>query len=371
MTQSSAAALRPSLGIIGFGRFGKALAELAQTVGISVRAWDAAPEHEKSPRHKLLAGSLAELCEQSTMLALAMPVGAIEKALEALAPLLRPDHICFDVGSVKSKPLALFNEYVEGVCPWVCTHPLFGPVSLARGQKPLRVVVCPDGGHVAAQRAVESLYERLGCEIHERSVAEHDQFMAETHAMAFYVAKGLLDMGINPDAHLSPPSFQGMLHSVQAVQADAGHLFYTIQQDNPYSSSARERLRLALTSIEEQLEQPHQPTSSARLAIPQATANIPNLAAERELIDEVDRELLQLLARRNRIALRAGQAKAAQGKPVRDPGREQALLQTRREWAAEQGLEPDDTRALFEWIMGQSRRLQAQAKSAGSGESEA
>jgi hypothetical protein len=46
--------------------------------------------------------------------------------------------------------------------PWVATHPLFGPASLARGERPLRVVVCPNPLHPEPVRRVVALFDRLG-----------------------------------------------------------------------------------------------------------------------------------------------------------------------------------------------------------------
>jgi len=73
--------------------------------------------------------------------------------------------------------------------------------------------------------------------------------MARTHALAFFIAKGLVNMGVDDDMSVAPPSFQGLKHMVAAVRGDAGHLFAAIQQENPFAAEARSRLLESLESI--------------------------------------------------------------------------------------------------------------------------
>jgi chorismate mutase len=85
-------------------------------------------------------------------------------------------------------------------------------------------------------------------------------------------------------------------------------------------------------------------------------------------IDEIDRELLRLLNRRARLALKVGQLKRAAGLPCCDPDRERVVLSTLRQ--ANTG--PLDSRAvtkLFRRIIGESRRVETQVPAAEEGES--
>src|SRR6185436_3365088 len=113
----------------------------------------------------LRADSLEELASSSEALLLAVPVPELRAAAERLRPFARADHVVFDVGSVKSIPVAALREVFGTAVPWVGTHPLFGPASLARGERPLRVVVCPNPVHPEAERRVVALFERIGCQI--------------------------------------------------------------------------------------------------------------------------------------------------------------------------------------------------------------
>ena len=73
------------------------------------------------------------------------------------------------------------------------------------------------------------------------------------------------------------------------------------------------------------------------------------------MIDELDQELLLLLARRAELALRAARAKAEAGRGVRDPRREEALLGARRERAESLGLDPEGVAEIFRAVLNLSR----------------
>ena len=160
----------------------------------------------------------------------------------------------FDVGSVKLGPGAVMDELLGAEIPHVGAHPLFGPLSLARGDKPLRVVVCPCAGHAEAAARTAGLLRTLDCEVIDLDAASHDRAMARTHAMAFFVAKGLIDFGVDDAMMLAPPSFQGMRRMLDAVRGDAGHLFATIQRENPFAAQARADLLTALAAVHRQLQ---------------------------------------------------------------------------------------------------------------------
>jgi chorismate mutase len=84
-----------------------------------------------------------------------------------------------------------------------------------------------------------------------------------------------------------------------------------------------------------------------------------NIEYWRTEIDEVDRELLRLLNRRARLAIKVGALKRAAGKPCSDPDRERLVLTTLQQ--ANTG--PLDSRAvakLFRRIIGESRRVEMQ-----------
>jgi len=304
---------------------------------------------------------MTELLSGGRFVVVAVPLERFESVLLELSSRVTPSQVVVDVGSVKVMPSALMSQHFGNAQPWVATHPLFGPASLARGERPLRVVVCPNLEHPQPVAEVEEFLRAIGCETLRMSAEAHDQEMALTHALAFFVAKGMLDVGVPSNPAHAPPSFQGMAKSIEAVRVDAGHLLPALHRFNPYAATARHELLRALRAIDAALDAPS-PVLPAReatsLAIPDLGDLSPALKETRELVDELDQELVALLARRAVLSRRAGQSKAALGVAVKDPGREARVLEARRRWAQGFGLDPDAVEDIFHAILYFSRAIQ-------------
>jgi prephenate dehydrogenase len=301
------------------------------------------------------------LIDANDLLVLAMPVPALEGALRDLRPHLRPDHLVFDVGSVKVGPCGLLDAHLGAAIPHVGTHPLFGPVSLARAERPLRVVLCPSAHHPAAATTVEGLFQGLGCEVLRQSAEDHDRVMATTHALTFFIAKGLLAVGAGAELPFTPPSFHAIARTLESVREDAGHLFAALQNENPFASGAREGLLEALAAIHRSLAEAAESGGGEHLSIPDLGARSPALQEARDHIDALDQELVGLLARRTELVLRAGRAKAELNLPIHDPEREASQLQARRDWAKAAGLDATEVEEVFRAVLRSSRAAQGHA----------
>lgn len=239
----------PRVAVLGYGRFGKAFAELLLQAGHPVQVFD---PHATVPA-ELAAPSLVAATADARWIVLAMPVPHLRAALPALRPLLHAGQTVFDVGSVKLHPCALMDELLGTDIPHLGTHPLFGPLSLARGDRPRRVVLCPAAAHPQAAARAGELFRALDCEVIVQDPASHDRAMAGTHALAFFIAKGLIGMGVDEGMAMAPPSFQGLQRMLEAVRGDAGHLFGAIQRENPFAAEARAELLAELTRVHRQL----------------------------------------------------------------------------------------------------------------------
>lgn len=349
--------------LLGFGRFGRALASLVTDAGLTLRAYD--PQADVPV--ELRAASPAEAVQGAELVVVAVPVPRLRQTLVDLRAHLAPGQVVLDVGSVKVGPAEAMAEVLGAAIPWVATHPLFGPLSLALAERPLRVVLCPapaSFGHAAAAERVARLYERIGCEVIEQTPEGHDRVMAHTHALTFFVAKGMIDAGAGMEVPFAPPSFQAIARTIETVRSDAGHLFAAIARENPFAGEARKQLLGALSAIDRALDAAaateDAPTSESagRFAIPGLGERSPELRQTREHIDAVDKELVRLLAQRAQLSQRAAKAKAAMGAPVLDASRENEVLAARRAWASELKLDAEGVAEVFQAIMTMSRRAQ-------------
>jgi prephenate dehydrogenase len=358
----------PHVAILGYGRFGRALGALLSEAGLPHRAHDPLVDVPAEFR----ADTLRDLVSDASFVIVAVPVPRIRSSLLDLRPHLRPSSltgelpIVLDVGSVKVIPEGAMNEVLGAEIPWVGTHPLFGPVSLALAERPLRVVLCPapGGRHADAAARVRRLYEDIGCEVIEQTSEGHDRVMAHTHALTFFVAKGMIDAGAGMEVPFAPPSFQAIARTIETVRSDAGHLFTAIARDNPFAAEARKQLVQSLSAIDRALDaqvgpaEGQSPDSTGRFAIPDLGERSPELRQAREHIDAVDHEIVRLLAQRAGLVQRAARAKAFLGAPVLDGNRELEVMAARKEWAAELKLDAEGVADVFRAIMTLSRRAQ-------------
>lgn len=282
------------LGVVGYGRFGRALCELGREHGCSVSAFD--PRSEVPAEHA--ARDLAELASRAAIVVVCVPVDALSASLAALRPHVDERHLVLDVSSVKCEPARRLDAELGDV-PHAATHPLFGPDSLARGERPLRVVVCPRGEHDAAAARATRFWRSLDCDVIEQTAEEHDRAMARSHALAFFLARGLMELGLGDGGAFTPPSFEAIERTIDAVRSDAGHLYETIQRGNPFAAEARGELLEALGRLHEELLRPaperagDDPALAPSSASPSAHERDP-----RDLLAELDGELLELLRRR-------------------------------------------------------------------------
>jgi prephenate dehydrogenase len=301
----------------------------------------------------LRAGTLAEAVGGAGLVVLAMPVGAMRAVLQELRPHLTPAQTVIDVGSVKVRPVQVLASVLGRDIPWAGTHPLFGPASLARGDRPRRTVVCPNELHPEAVRKARELFERLECEVTEMTPDAHDTLMARTHVLTFFLAHGLMRAETGKGLPFAPPSFQPLARLVEYASTEVPHLLGVVQSENPYGRDARVGLMDALMRLHLELEAAK---ASEELAAPESLPTPPGLGEIRERIDAVDHELVRLLERRARLVQEAARVKAESGLPFPDAAREASLLKLRRQWASEQKVDADAVEDVFRAVLRFSRR---------------
>ena len=89
---------------------------------------------------------------------------------------------------------------------------------------------------------------------------------------------------------------------------------------------------------------------------------VEGLAALRTRIEQIDRDLIDLIAERAEIAREVGELKRQLGLPVLDPSREAAVVRRAGTLAREAGLPDEDVRYLFWHLVGLCRRAQLEGE---------
>ncbi len=89
-----------------------------------------------------------------------------------------------------------------------------------------------------------------------------------------------------------------------------------------------------------------------------AIAAATELAKVRDEIEQIDREIIALLARRVTLGKQTGDLKRIAGLPILDPTREAAVIRRVAGAARDAGLPAEQVREVFWQIVGMSRRVQ-------------
>ncbi|MDP4022577.1 prephenate dehydrogenase/arogenate dehydrogenase family protein [Methylobacterium sp. NEAU 140] len=236
MSSSAIVPLRPPVGLVGYGAFGRLIARhLAPHV--AVRAHDpGVPAAAFGP--DAVAAELREVARCPVVI-LATPVSALAEAVAALAPHLRPGTLVVDVGSVKTIPAGILREGLPAHVEILATHPLFGPQSAAAGIRGLKIAVCPVRGR-RGLRAAAFLRRVLGLDVILTTPEAHDREMAAVQGLTHLIAKVLVEMEPLP-TRMTTRSFDLIMQAVGMVRHDAPEVFRAIERDNPFAADVRGR----------------------------------------------------------------------------------------------------------------------------------
>jgi len=236
MPSTNISAFRPSLGIVGFGAFGRLMAQHLRP-HFRLCAFDPA----------VPSGCCADGIEMDSLavvagcpvVVLAVPVNRLADTARAISPHLQPDALVLDVGSVKLVPADIMLRELPPHVRIVATHPLFGPQSARGGIAGLKVAVCPvrggDGSRVGA-----FLRRALGLHVIMTTPDAHDREAAMVQGLTHLIAKVLVQMEPLPSC-MTTRSFDLLTQGEGMVRHDAPEVFQAIEQANPYARKVRRR----------------------------------------------------------------------------------------------------------------------------------
>lgn len=150
---------------------------------------------------------IGEAVSGADMVLLAVPLGAMENCMRAMAGSLAADAVITDVGSAKASVVAAaeaaFGQLPAGFVPG---HPIAGneqsgvEASMAHLYQGRRVILTPlDTSSPDAVTKVREMWEQAGASVDEMAVAHHDQVLAATSHLPHVLAYSLVDTLLNTD----------------------------------------------------------------------------------------------------------------------------------------------------------------------------
>ncbi|MDO8480466.1 MAG: prephenate dehydrogenase/arogenate dehydrogenase family protein [Nanoarchaeota archaeon] len=228
--------MKPSIGIIGQGRFGT-LAKTWISSGFKVVACDK-------------GGNLEKACKQDIVL-LCVPISSLEDLLHEIRPFLRPGTLVIDVCSVKEHPMNLMRKLLPKSVSFIGTHPLFGPDSIEDSLQGKRVVVCKGSAPKKTHKNLVACLKKEGLKIIESTPQEHDRQMAETLLLTQFVGRGLLNFGAKP-LPMSTNGHLALMEIARTVGNDTPQLFRDMNRFNRFAAPMRKKLLKAMHQVDEE-----------------------------------------------------------------------------------------------------------------------
>lgn len=224
-----------TLGLVGFGAFGKLVArELGAHFDIMV----CDPTYVGAVLKDGRGFAMGELRDVAgcDIVVLAVPVARMAHLCRALGPMLRPDTLVVDVGSVKIAPMQAMATHLPDHIEFLGTHPLFGPQSACDGLAGRKIALCPTRG--TRWRGVARFLRRLGLDVIVTTPEAHDREAAMVQGLTHLIAKVLGDMGPLPE-QMTTASFDLLRAAVGMVQDDPPTVLHAIESANPYAAAVR------------------------------------------------------------------------------------------------------------------------------------
>ena len=237
-----------SLGLIGFGRFGKVLANILQR-GFSIKTYDLNPPDTFTG---------VEITDLNTVLKekvifVAVPIRYFESVIKNIAPYLTEKTLVIDVCSVKKYPTEVMENILPKYVSIIATHPMFGPDSYFSNNR-LKMVMCNIRDNHNQFYFWEQFFTDQGIQIIEMSPDQHDKLAAKTQGLTHFFGRMLKEYGISRTV-IDTQGFRDLLDLVDQTCNDTWELYADLQLYNPYTKDMIKKVKLAMKSLDNRLKE--------------------------------------------------------------------------------------------------------------------
>ena len=237
-----------SVGIIGFGRFGKVLANILQK-GFSIKAYDPIPSFTfPGVSFKSLESVL-----QEKIIFVAVPIRQFESVIKEIASNLSEGTTIIDVCSVKKYPAEIMEVNLPEYVGIISTHPMFGPDSFISNNR-LKMMMDNTRDVYNQFSFWMQYFNDQDIQVMEMSPDDHDQLAAKTQGITHFLGRMLKEFGIRKTV-IDTQGFSDLLDLVDQTCNDTWELYADLQHYNPYTNDMIEKLKLATSSLDNRLKE--------------------------------------------------------------------------------------------------------------------
>ncbi len=236
-----------SVGILGFGRFGKVLSNILQK-GFKIKAYDL-NSIKNFPGVEFVD---LDTVLQEKIIFIAVPISAFESLINDIAPKLKGGNTIVDVCSVKNHPVKIMQKRLRDNIGIISTHPMFGPDSFISNNR-LKIMMHNTRDTYGQYKFWRGFFLDQGIEVIEIDPDEHDMLAAKTQGVTHFLGRMLKEFGIKKTT-IDTQGFRDLLNLVDQTCNDTWELYSDLQLYNPYTSQMIEELKKSIDSIDTQLK---------------------------------------------------------------------------------------------------------------------
>ena len=237
-----------SVGIIGFGRFGKVLANILQK-GFSIKVYD---ENPSAPFHGIENSSLKNVLDENIIF-IAVPIREFENVINKIASSLKKGTTIIDVCSVKKYPTEIMEKKLNPSVGIIATHPMFGPDSFLSNNK-LKMMMHNTRDTNQDFKFWKRFFTDQGIKVMEMTPDQHDQMAAKTQGVTHFLGRMLKEYGIRK-TQIDTQGFRDLLDLVDQTCNDTWELYSDLQLFNPYTENMIKKLKSATDSLDNRLKE--------------------------------------------------------------------------------------------------------------------
>ena len=239
----------PSIGIIGFGRFGQLLVNHL-TPDFSVAVNSQSSDGDIIRGTGAIPVSLEEVCARDVVIP-AVPISAFEETISDIAPLI-DDVLVVDVCSVKEYPVTIMQKYLPETTGIIATHPMFGPDSAWSTLAGQKIVVSQIRCDDSVFDCIKTYLWNKKLQVIETTPEEHDRQIARTQILTHFIGRGMSQFKAIP-FEIDTEGYKRLLKILDVVENDTEQLFRDMNWYNRFDKEAREEFIRALQQIHKEV----------------------------------------------------------------------------------------------------------------------
>ena len=236
-------------GIIGYGRFGRVLADLLFSKKYVVRVYDI---EKVADDERIEICSLDEVLE-CIIVFIAVPIRSFEQIVKEISTYSLYNTTIVDVCSVKVYPVEIMEQHLPEHVGIIASHPHFGPDSYSPFRE-LKATICPVRDVYKRATDIKEIFESQSIRTIEMTPDEHDRIAASSQGVTHFIGRVLNESGVR-STNMNTMGFNELLGVIEQTCNDSWDLFKDLQRYNPYTNDMIDNMVGTIEKIHKQIKE--------------------------------------------------------------------------------------------------------------------